>query len=257
MTIDGIDPEIIVKYQPTDIYIEVELVCLKDHPLYGKHFKSIKMQVPKEHIKNKMAIEGLNPDVLDRSPDERVPINSKFEPKVVAKSLVPKSTIKKKKFHWDDVDASRIGGDSLWAAGDDGDYKPTLDQKEFNQLFVEDESNKKGGAMDELKTKAVKLLLPDGKRSQNGNISLARIKMPFAEIRKHFENMYDEAFTTDQLVNLLTYLPSAEEAGILARHKDKFASLGTVEKYMITMLDFPTAAPRIQCMMFKQQHRTR
>jgi hypothetical protein len=45
---------------------------------------------------------------------------------------IPK--LRKKKLYWKALDASQVGRDSLWADKDDD---ITLDEAEFNQLFVE------------------------------------------------------------------------------------------------------------------------
>ena len=52
-----------------------------------------------------------------------------------------KSTVRKKKFYFDPVDASRIREDSIWSSTKD--LKITIDVDEFNELFVENQSNTK------------------------------------------------------------------------------------------------------------------
>ena len=42
----------------------------------------------------------------------------------------------------------------------------------------------------------------DMKRAQNASIALARIKLPFSEVREKVELMEDGVFTTDQLKSL-------------------------------------------------------
>lgn len=41
------------------------LPTIKEHPSYTKYFKLLSMNLPPEHLKPKMQLEGLNPDLLD------------------------------------------------------------------------------------------------------------------------------------------------------------------------------------------------
>jgi hypothetical protein len=60
-------------------------VAYKDHPVYSKYFKMIKVGLPKESVKAKMQIEGVDPAILDISPDDMVPASSSSVQKVAAK----------------------------------------------------------------------------------------------------------------------------------------------------------------------------
>ena len=83
------------------------------------------------------------------------------------------------------------------------------------------------------------------------------MKIPHDEVRQHLNNMNDEPFSTDQLRNMLVYLPTKEECEILSNYKGEVSSLGTVERFMLRMVGFPTAPARMECMMFKQTHKNR
>lgn len=131
-------------------------VSVADHPTYAKYFKMMKVGLPKEAIKAKMQQEGVNPSFLDKDPTEMVsmvesktaggegPSTRPKNPNAAAMSAiaggisalgskgVPK--LRKKKLYWKALDASQVGRDSLWADKDDD---ITLDEAEFNQLFVE------------------------------------------------------------------------------------------------------------------------
>ena len=137
-------------------------VAVADHPAYAKYFKMMKVGLPKEAIKAKMQQEGVNPTYLDKDPTELVPLVESKTPgggdtaavtrpknaanpalALIAGSAaalnsggggknIPK--LRKKKLYWKALDASQVGRDSLWADKDDD---ITLDEAEFNQLFVE------------------------------------------------------------------------------------------------------------------------
>jgi Subunit CCDC53 of WASH complex len=136
-------------------------VAVADHPAYAKYFKMMKVGLPKEAIKAKMQQEGVNPSYLDKDPTELVPLVESKTPgggdaaavtrpkgpnpalALIAGNAAALSSggggknipkLRKKKLYWKALDASQVGRDSLWADKDDD---ITLDEAEFNQLFVE------------------------------------------------------------------------------------------------------------------------
>ena len=48
-------------------------VTFAEHPEYGKYFRMLKAGIPGAAVKTKMTQEGLNPDFLDRNPNDIVP----------------------------------------------------------------------------------------------------------------------------------------------------------------------------------------
>lgn len=259
MKMDGVDPSIL-DHHPDEVVVEknVDMIALKDHPIYSKYFKLAKT-LQKEQVQHKMTMDGQNPAVLDRNPEELVPKNGKLSPSTKQSApQPPKSTVRKKKFYWNEVDPSRIKGNSLWAESDE-DYEPKLDEAEFNELFVEDQTKKSTKTIttpvDDSKQKQIVLI--DPKRSRLGNIALARVKIPHDDIRQHLNNLNDEPFSTDQLKNMLIYLPTKEECEILSNFTGETSSLGTVERFMLNMIGFSSAQARIECMIFKQCHKNR
>ena len=70
MTMDGLDPGIIDK-DPNEIYTDniIEL-AIKDTPTYAKYFKMLKMNIPKSSIKNKLKLDGYEPEIIDLDPNK-------------------------------------------------------------------------------------------------------------------------------------------------------------------------------------------
>ena len=245
-------------------------VPVGEHPLYSKFFKMLKVGLPKENIKAKMAQEELDPSYIDKDHIELIPLDDlrssapttaavdKGEEAAAVKLKGPR----KKKLHWKGLDASKVGRDSLWADNDDG-MNIKLDEAEFNQLFVESESSsaaEKKAAEEKLKDsqkKKARVNVIDMKRAQNGGIALARIRVAFPVIKARIEALEDEDFTTDQLRSLEDFLPNADELHLLRSFRGDKDQLGPAERYMLEMKDFPSASKRIQCMIFKQQFRGR
>lgn len=203
---EGYDPTILDK-TPTDMVpVEIksedpgpgELVPLQDHPAYGKYLRMLKVGLPLVAAKQKMVDDGFDPTVLDKKLTDLVPLDTNYrapEPKKKP-TKSPAAKIRKKKLHWKALDKSRVGADSLWAADED-DEGFDLDAEEFEQLFVQKEQ--KGATkpiVSEQKKKTV--VLVDPKRAQNAGIALARVKLPFVEVRERFESLTHPSFTPSQ-----------------------------------------------------------
>ena len=60
-------------------------VAYKDHPVYSKYFKMIKVGLPADSVKAKMQIEGVDPSILDNDPETMVPPQTSTAQKVPVK----------------------------------------------------------------------------------------------------------------------------------------------------------------------------
>lgn len=273
---EKVNPDVIDKDPNEMIPLDdTKKVKVQDHPKYAKYFKMLKVGLPRDSVKAKMRQEGVNPDMLDKDPDELIPEDEDAAPAAPEKPKLnlnfklgkkndgdskddkeKKPTIRKKKLFWKALDASKITSDSLWY-GQDLDID--LDEAEFNELFVDmvDESEKKKKKVVAVAPAKKKITLVDGKRAQNAGIALARIKISFVDLRTKIANMDDSDLNTEQLQNLQEYLPALDEIKLLRNFNGDKEMLGTAEKYMMTMMDLPTASNRIECMKYKLQFLSR
>lgn len=249
------DPSELVPLSREDAKMPVSL-----HPTFAKYFKMLKVGISADMVKAKMTQEGVDSSYLDKDPMEMISEredsgNGKSKSKVLLPNKKP--SVRKKKLYWKAIDQSKISGDSLWADDDKDDI--ALDVAEFNQLFVESvDSSSKSTVKKSLETtKKTKINLIDAKRGQNAGIALARLKLPYEDIRRRVEVMSDDAFSTDQLQSLQEYLPTIDEVAVLKSYKGSIDMLGQAEQYMLKMCDLKTAAQRIQCMIYKQQFKGR
>ena len=111
--------------------------------------------------------------------------------------------------------------ESLWA--NDLEEEIVLDEEEFNKLFIDEansESPTKQKKTESAKEpKKQKIILVDMKRAQNGGIALARIKMPYPDVKNKIMNMSDDGLSTEQLKYLEDFLPTSEESDKLKSFK--------------------------------------
>ena len=242
-------------------------IALKDHPKYAKYFKMLKMGLPKQAVTNKMLQEGIPTSILDRDPEEQVSTGTgnpaDLKVTITFKNEKPKRKERKKKLHWDGLNLDAVSAESLWYEEEEEEDAIAIDDEEFKSLFVEVIKTpvKKGTAKQaekEKEEKDKKVTFIEGRRSQNAEIALSRLRgMTVAEIRKNVEAMEDRHFSCDQLENLIAYLPTAEETRNLRGYKGDLQLLGPVEKFMIEMLKCDQAEQRLRNMVFKQQLPTR
>ncbi len=250
-------------------------VALKDHTVYGKYYKMLKMGLPIGAAKNRMVKEGVDPTILDRQADELVPpgedigeslgkdsINNDTSTPVVIKKRGPR----RKRLYWKSLDASKVTEGSLWA-DDEEQNGIDIDEEEFAKLFVDANSPRKitgelisqSGAkkMTNTPTKKQVVYLIDMKRGQNACIALSRVKVSFTDIRRKLSAMEDKDFSADFLGFIKEYLPTYEETAKLKGYKGDKSVLGQAEVFMLEMLDFPSAPSILDCLLFKKQYAER
>lgn len=61
-----------------------EMVAVKDHPVYGKYVRMLKVGLPLGAVKSKMQQENLDPSIIDKDPNELIPVNESSAVEMVA-----------------------------------------------------------------------------------------------------------------------------------------------------------------------------
>ena len=98
--------------------------------------------------------------------------------------------------------------------------------------------------------KAVSLL--DGKRQQNGGITMARLRLDGAALRAALVAVNLEVLTVDKVKAVGQLLPTAEEAHTLAEHDaSNPATVPPLDALMLTLSEFPRLKPRLDAMTFR------
>ena len=98
--------------------------------------------------------------------------------------------------------------------------------------------------------KAVSLL--DGKRQQNGGITMARLRLDGAALRAALVAVNLEVLTVDKVKAVGQLVPTAEEAHTLAEHDaSNPATVPPLDALMLTLSEFPRLKPRLDAMTFR------
>ena len=250
-------------------------VKIKDDPQFAKFFKLRDLGMAKAQVSEKMKVEGLDPKVLDMDPNTLVEGQASTPTRRSSRRRSQQSpsqqspsnkNIRRKRLHWKGIDKTRLKeGDNIWLGvhedmGTSADGPMIeIDDEEFQRLFVsvEDErKNKDAEAGGEKKATNEKIHLVDSKRSLNGGIALARLKMSYDAVKVNIKELRGESFTTDHLVALAEFLPTDEEQSMIQNFLDAGGDgerLAEVESFMAEMLDVPDCAARIRCLSLQKR----
>ena len=245
---------------------------LKEDPDYQKYFKMLKMGLPIGAVQNAMQRDGKDPSIMDLDPEKSVAYqiamkNRKASGGKGGKGGPPKKKKKKvrrKKIYWTPLDPSKVIDGTLWSMvkGELDMEKLSYDRAEFDSLFTEStdpaDKKKKAGAKQQSSNKKKKkeqVQVIDGKRSMNGGIVLARLKMSYERIAEMVNEMDAGAFDGTQLKALKEFLPTDEERTSLQGFLQggDVNDLPECEKYMVAMKEVKDPDKKFDAMLFKEQ----
>lgn len=167
-------------------------VMLKDDPEWSKYFKMIKMGLPMGAVKNAVQRDGKDPSVLELDQTKSLASQTAAEGRKAPQRKKSKR-VRRKKIFWNPLDSKQIKENSLWShvKGRVQMHQLNYDEKEFEYLFTEsaepaDKNHAKKNKEVRIK-KSVQVI--DGKRSMNGGIILARLKMDYKKIAEMVDQM--------------------------------------------------------------------
>ena len=166
-------------------------IPLKDDPEYKKYFKMLGMGLPADAVKNAVERDGKNPVVLDLDPNKSVAFQMQKKGSANKTPVKKKKRVRRKKIYWNPVDPGKLNEDSMWSImrGSIIMDKLNYDVKEFEDLFTEsaDPADQKKKPEKKAAKKTIQVI--DGKRSMNGGIILARLKMDYKRTAEIVEKL--------------------------------------------------------------------
>jgi hypothetical protein len=160
----------------------------------------LKMGLPLGAVKNAVQRDGKDASIMDLDQDKSIAFQLAKKKSAAGGGgsaraagggrKKAKKKVRRKKIYWTPIDPKRVVEGSLWSMvkGVVDMEKLAYDQSEFESLFTEstnpaDKKKKEvkpGAASSSGKKKNVQVI--DGKRSMNGGIILARLKLPYSKI---------------------------------------------------------------------------
>ncbi|KAF1323049.1 Formin-homology 2 domain-containing protein, partial [Globisporangium splendens] len=219
---------------------------------YEKYFAMLKVGLPRPVVEHKMRLAGIDPKELDGP--HPVSTNAPTAGSLVNPSaIIKKAKSIRKKLHWEvkrSLSAHIVSPDSLWnfpiVEDTMSEIQISRESREMlEKLFVKtinDAKSKLAGGKNNAtngddKKKPITALI-DMKKSQNIAITLARVKIPFSELKREILAMNSDVLSTAHLKSLMDMWPDHKEQEAINAYDGDTSILGTIGN----LLNFGTDA---------------
>lgn len=159
-----------------------------------------------------------------------------------------------KSFNWSKLPESKLEG-TIWKNIDDLKVFKVIDLEEFQKTFSAYQKPQKDADDDHTVAKKVKeLSVIDGRRAQNCNIVLSRLKLTNDEIRQAILSMDEqEDLPKDMLEQLLKFVPEKSDIELLEEHKHELDRMAKADRFLYDMSRIDHYQQRIQSLYFKKK----
>ncbi|XP_056337478.1 disheveled-associated activator of morphogenesis 1b [Danio aesculapii] len=180
------------------------------------------------------------------------------------KKNIPQPSNPLKSFNWAKLSENKLEG-TVWADVDDGRVFKILDlgdiEKTFSayqrqqDFFMVNNNKQKETEDDALSSKKVKeLSVIDGRRAQNCNILLSRLKLSNEEIKRAILTMDEqEDLPKDMLEQMLKFVPEKSDVDLLEEHKHELDRMAKADRFLYEMSRINHYQQRLQSLYFKKK----
>ncbi|EGD78845.1 hypothetical protein PTSG_01821 [Salpingoeca rosetta] len=174
----------------------------------------------------------------------------------------PKSSVQLKSLNWSKIPLPKLR-DTIWADVHESEIYDVMDLEEFDHVFSAYQRKQgagaiasKGGLADKKQNREISVV--DSRRAQNCAILLSRLKLNNREIHHAIMSLDEEHMIDNDMVELmLKYIPTAEEASILAPFSDKDYLFAPADRFLWEMSKIPRYEQRLRVLAFKRKFRER
>ncbi|XP_041928350.1 disheveled-associated activator of morphogenesis 1 isoform X1 [Alosa sapidissima] len=180
------------------------------------------------------------------------------------KKNIPQPSNPLKSFNWAKIPENKLEG-TVWSEMDDGKVFKILDLEDIEKTFSAYQRQQDFLTLNHLKqkdsedettsTKKVKeLSVIDGRRAQNCNILLSRLKLSNEEIKKAIMTMDEqEDLPKDMLEQLLKFVPEKADVDLLEEHKHELDRMAKADRFLYEMSRIDHYQQRLQSLYFKKK----
>ncbi|KAK7133206.1 hypothetical protein R3I94_015168 [Phoxinus phoxinus] len=180
------------------------------------------------------------------------------------KKNIPQPSNPLKSFNWAKLSENKLEG-TVWTDVDDSKVFKILDlvdiEKTFSayqrqqDFFMVNNSKQKETEEDVLSSKKVKeLSVIDGRRAQNCNILLSRLKLSNEEIKRAILTMDEqEDLPKDMLEQMLKFVPEKSDVDVLEEHKHELDRMAKADRFLYEMSRINHYQQRLQSLYFKKK----
>uniref|UniRef100_A0A8D0APB8 Dishevelled associated activator of morphogenesis 1b n=1 Tax=Sander lucioperca TaxID=283035 RepID=A0A8D0APB8_SANLU len=144
---------------------------------------------------------------------------------------------------------------TVWMEVDDAKVFKILDLEDIEKTFSAYQRQQKEAEDDTLSSKKVKeLSVIDGRRAQNCNILLSRLKLSNEEMKRAILTMDEqEDLPKDMLEQLLKFVPEKSDVDLLEEHKHELDRMAKPDRFLYEMSRINHYQQRLQSLYFKKK----
>ncbi|XP_063803453.1 disheveled-associated activator of morphogenesis 1 isoform X2 [Pseudophryne corroboree] len=182
------------------------------------------------------------------------------------KKNVPQPTNPLKSFNWCKLPENKLDG-TLWVDIDDSKVFKILDlediertfsayqrQQDFSMNGIKQKETDSNDDTLSSKMKVKELSVIDGRRAQNCNILLSRLKLSNDEIKRAILTMDEqEDLPKDMLEQLLKFVPEKSDIDLLGEHKHELDRMAKADRFLFEMSRINHYQQRLQSLYFKKK----
>ncbi|KAI1897874.1 hypothetical protein AGOR_G00087750 [Albula goreensis] len=180
------------------------------------------------------------------------------------KKNIPQPSNPLKSFNWAKLSENKLEG-TVWTEVDDVRVFKILDLEDIEKtfsayqrqqdFFVVNNNKQKEMEDDSLSSKKVKeLSVIDGRRAQNCNILLSRLKLSNEEMKRAILTMDEqEDLPRDMLEQLLKFVPEKSDVDLLEEHKHELDRMAKADRFLYEMSRISHYQQRLQSLYFKKK----
>ncbi|XP_028858024.1 disheveled-associated activator of morphogenesis 1b isoform X2 [Denticeps clupeoides] len=170
------------------------------------------------------------------------------------KKNIPQPSNPLKSFNWAKLAENKLEG-TVWADVDDGKVFKILDLEDIEKTFSAYQRQQKETEDDTLSSKKVKeLSVIDGRRAQNCNILLSRLKLSNEEMKRAILTMDEqEDLPKDMLEQMLKFVPEKSDMDLLEEHKHELDRMAKADRFLYEMSRINHYQQRLQSLYFKKK----
>ncbi|NXE67524.1 DAAM2 protein, partial [Calcarius ornatus] len=154
------------------------------------------------------------------------------------KKSIPQPTNALKSFNWSKLPENKLAG-TVWTNIDDTKVFKILDLEDLERTFSAYQRQQKEDAIDDTlssRHKVKELSVIDGRRAQNCNILLSRLKLSNDEIKRAILTMDEqEDLPKDMLEQLLKFVPEKGDIDLLEEHKHELDRMAKADRFLFEM----------------------
>ncbi|XP_062858302.1 disheveled-associated activator of morphogenesis 1b isoform X2 [Trichomycterus rosablanca] len=170
------------------------------------------------------------------------------------KKNIPQPSNPLKSFNWAKLSENKLEG-TVWAEVDDCKVFKILDLTDIEKTFSAYQRQQKETEDDTLTSKKVKeLSVIDGRRAQNCNILLSRLKLSNEEMKRAILTMDEqEDLPKDMLEQMLKFVPEKSDVDLLEEHKHELDRMAKADRFLYEMSRINHYQQRLQSLYFKKK----